>query len=81
MKSPNLLKIDHISANLDWNELLNICLWYKEKIGFKRLWTVDDKQVSTEYSTFRSIVMTDVDKNVKMPINEPAKGKKKNVTN
>ena len=31
----------------------------------------------TEYSALRSIVMTDYDELVKMPINEPAQGKKK----
>ena len=31
----------------------------------------------TEYSALRSIVMTDFDERVKMPINEPAAGKKK----
>jgi 4-hydroxyphenylpyruvate dioxygenase len=31
----------------------------------------------TEYSALRSIVMADYDEKVKMPINEPAPGKKK----
>jgi 4-hydroxyphenylpyruvate dioxygenase len=31
----------------------------------------------TEYSALRSIVVADYDENVKMPINEPAAGKKK----
>ena len=31
----------------------------------------------TEYSALSSIVMADFDENVKMPINEPAKAKKK----
>lgn len=31
----------------------------------------------TEYSALRSIVVTDYDENIKMPINEPAVGKKK----
>ena len=31
----------------------------------------------TEYSALRSIVVADYDENIKMPINEPAKGKKK----
>ena len=31
----------------------------------------------TEFSALRSIVMADVDEVVKMPINEPADGKKK----
>ena len=37
----------------------------------------DDEQIHTEYSALRSIVMADWDEIIKMPINEPAKGKKK----
>lgn len=33
--------------------------------------------IHTEYSSLRSIVVTDYDENVKMPINEPANGKRK----
>lgn len=69
--------IDHIVGNQGWNEMTKVCEWYEKKLGFHRFWTVDDKQIHTEYSALRSIVMTDEDENVKMPINEPAKGKKK----
>ena len=31
----------------------------------------------TEYSALRSIVVTDYDENIKMPLNEPAMGKRK----
>ncbi|XP_022117998.2 4-hydroxyphenylpyruvate dioxygenase isoform X2 [Pieris rapae] len=40
-------------------------------------WSVDDKQICTEYSALRSIVMANWEETVKMPINEPAVGKKK----
>jgi 4-hydroxyphenylpyruvate dioxygenase len=33
--------------------------------------------IHTEYSSLRSIVVTDYDENIKMPINEPAVGKRK----
>ena len=33
--------------------------------------------IHTEYSSLRSIVVTDYDEAIKMPINEPAKGKRK----
>jgi len=46
-------------------------------MDFHRFWSVDDSQVHTEYSALRSIVMTDFDQVVKMPLNEPALGKKK----
>jgi 4-hydroxyphenylpyruvate dioxygenase len=38
---------------------------------------VDDSQVCTEYSALRSVVMANWEENVKVPINEPALGKKK----
>ena len=50
---------------------------YEKILDFHRFWSVDDKQIMTEYSALRSIVMTDYDELVKMPINEPAQGKKK----
>ncbi|KAH9631314.1 hypothetical protein HF086_012565 [Spodoptera exigua] len=40
-------------------------------------WSVDDKQICTEYSALRSIVMANWEETVKMPINEPAAGKRK----
>lgn len=44
---------------------------------FHRFWSVDDTQLHTEYSALRSIVMTNWEETVKMPINEPALGKKR----
>jgi 4-hydroxyphenylpyruvate dioxygenase len=43
---------------------------------FHRFWSVDDSQIHTEYSALRSIVMADPAEVVKMPINEPAMGKR-----
>lgn len=51
--------------------------FYIDKLFFHRFWSVDDSQIHTEYSALRSIVVTDWNENVKMPINEPAKGKRK----
>jgi 4-hydroxyphenylpyruvate dioxygenase len=56
---------------------LQVCDWYMQVLDFHRFWTVDDTQVHTEYSALRSTVMCDFDRNVRMPINEPAEGKKK----
>jgi 4-hydroxyphenylpyruvate dioxygenase len=68
--------IDHVVGNQGWNEMDSVVDWYKEKLGFIRFWSVDDKQIHTEFSALKSTVVCDVDENVKMPINEPAKGKK-----
>ena len=44
---------------------------------FHRFWSVDDKQVHTDYSALRSIVVANWEETIKMPINEPAPGKRK----
>ena len=38
---------------------------------------MDDKQVHTDYSALRSIVVANWEETIKMPINEPAPGRKK----
>jgi 4-hydroxyphenylpyruvate dioxygenase len=69
--------IDHVVGNQGPNEMEQIANWYRDKLGFHRFWTVDDKMIHTEFSSLRSIVMADESLAVKMPINEPAQGKKK----
>lgn len=51
--------------------------WYVRNLMFHRFWSVDDSQIHTEFSALRSIVVTNYEETVKMPINEPANGKKK----
>ena len=53
------------------------CDFYRDVLGFFRYITFDDEDISTEYSALMSIVMSDGGHNIKMPINEPAEGKKK----
>lgn len=77
LPSTNLLKVDHIVGNQPDNEMVSACDLYEKTMDFHRFWSVDDSQIHTEYSALRSIVMTDYDEVVKMPINEPAVGKKK----
>lgn len=69
--------IDHCVGNQPDGKMVEVANWYENVLDFHRFWSVDDKQIHTEYSALRSIVMTDYDKQVKMPINEPAEGKKK----
>lgn len=57
--------------------MIPACELYEKQLGFHRFWSVDDEQIHTEYSALRSIVMADWDERIKMPINEPANGKKK----
>ena len=50
--------------------------WYESYLDFHRFWSVDDKILHTDYSALNSIVVADFDEKIKMPINEPAPGKK-----
>ena len=76
LQSINLEAIDHCVGNQDWDEMEDICAYYEKALGFHRFWSVDDKDICTEFSALKSIVMASPDEVVKMPINEPAKGKK-----
>ncbi|KAF9920579.1 hypothetical protein FBU30_009569 [Linnemannia zychae] len=69
--------MDHCVGNQPDGEMLKACEMYEQQLGFHRFWSVDDSQIHTEYSALRSIVMADPTDRVKMPINEPAPGKKK----
>ncbi|KAK3951852.1 Glyoxalase/Bleomycin resistance protein/Dihydroxybiphenyl dioxygenase [Pseudoneurospora amorphoporcata] len=72
-----LARIDHCVGNQDWNEMVSACAFYEQCLSFHRFWSVDDSQICTEFSALNSIVMASENNLVKMPINEPAPGKKK----
>ncbi|KAF2663673.1 4-hydroxyphenylpyruvate dioxygenase [Microthyrium microscopicum] len=78
-KLPNcpLQVIDHCVGNQDWDEMEEACDFYERCLGFHRFWSVDDKDICTDFSALKSIVMASENEVVKMPINEPAAGKKK----
>lgn len=69
--------VDHIVGNQPDKEMEPVAKWYERCLQFHRFWSVDDSQLHTEYSALRSIVMTNWEETVKMPINEPAPGKKR----
>ncbi|CAL3966971.1 unnamed protein product [Diplocarpon coronariae] len=69
--------IDHCVGNQDWGQMKAACDYYERCLSFHRFWSVDDSQISTEFSALNSIVMASPNNVVKMPINEPAPGKKK----
>ena len=72
-----LTHIDHFVGNQPENQMQKIAEWYEDVLGFHRFWSADDKDVSTEYSALRSIVVSDPTEVIKMPINRPAVGLKK----
>lgn len=77
MPNVELLNIDHCVGNQPDNEMEEVARWYEKVLQFHRFWSVDDKQVHTEYSALRSIVVANWEETIKMPINEPAVGKRK----
>jgi len=77
VKPVSFQKVDHIVGNMPDGGMESAVKYYENCLDWHRFWSVDDKTMHTEFSALRSIVVTDYDENVKMPINEPAAGKKK----
>ncbi len=69
--------VDHCVGNVGWGEMNTWVKFYEEVMGFKLLLTFDDKDISTEYSSLMSKVVSNGNGYIKFPINEPAEGKKK----
>lgn len=69
--------IDHVVGNQPDLEMESTAEWYTKNLMFHRFWSVDDTQLNTDYSALRSIVVTNYEETIKMPINEPADGLKK----
>jgi 4-hydroxyphenylpyruvate dioxygenase len=69
--------VDHVVGNQPLNAMEPLCQWYEKTLSFHRFWSVDDSVIHTDYSSLKSIVMTDFDEVIKMPLNEPAIGKRK----
>jgi len=72
-----LYQIDHVVGNQPDGKMVEAADWYITMLDFHRFWSVDDKTMHTKYSALRSIVMSDYDETIKMPINEPAVGLRK----
>ena len=69
-----LVHIDHVVGNQSDGEMQSVCNFYEKVFGWHRFWSVDDKDITTEFSALRSIVMANDNEIIKMPINEPADG-------
>ncbi|KAM9329612.1 4-hydroxyphenylpyruvate dioxygenase [Gastrophryne carolinensis] len=69
--------IDHVVGNQPDNQMVPVADWYQNTLLFHRFWSVDDKQLHTDFSALRSIVVANFEETIRMPINEPAPGKRK----
>ena len=69
--------VDHAVGNVEEGKMNYWVKWYEEVLGFAMFKHFDDKDIGTEYSALMSKVMASGNHLIKMPINEPAEGKKK----
>jgi 4-hydroxyphenylpyruvate dioxygenase len=69
--------VDHLVGNVELGGMNKWVAWYENVLEFKLFKHFDDKDISTEYSALMSKVMASGNQLIKMPINEPAAGKKK----
>jgi 4-hydroxyphenylpyruvate dioxygenase len=69
--------VDHCVGNVALGHMDEWVGFYERVMGFKNLISFDDSDISTEYSSLMSKVMSSGNERIKFPINEPAEGKKK----
>lgn len=76
-ESTGLSAVDHIVGNVQLGKMNEWVNFYHRVMGFRQLIHFDDQDISTEYSALMSKVMQNGTGRIKLPINEPAEGKKK----
>jgi 4-hydroxyphenylpyruvate dioxygenase len=69
--------VDHCVGNVELGKMNAWVGFYERVMGFKNLISFDDQDISTEYSSLMSKVVSNGNERIKFPINEPAAGKKK----
>ena len=69
--------IDHVVANVELGKMNEWVEFYSRIFSFTMLRHFDDEAISTEYTALMSKVMAGGSGIIKLPINEPADGKKK----
>jgi 4-hydroxyphenylpyruvate dioxygenase len=72
-----LAGIDHVVGNVELGKMNEWVRFYEQVMGFTQMIHFDDRQISTEYSALMSKVMQNGSGRIKLPINEPAPGRKK----
>ncbi len=71
------LHIDHCVGNVGLGAMNEWVTFYEKVMGFSLLVTFDDQDISTEYTSLMSKVVSNGNGYIKFPINEPADGIKK----
>lgn len=75
--STGLASVDHIVGNVQLGKMDHWVNFYHRVMGFRQLLHFDDQDISTEYSALMSKVVQNGNGRIKLPINEPAEGKRK----
>ena len=69
--------VDHVVANVELGKMNHWVEFYERVFGFTMLRHFDDEAISTKYTALMSKVMWDGTGIIKLPINEPADGRKR----
>ena len=69
--------IDHVVANVELGKMDHWARWYADVFGFSQFHHFSDDDISTDYTALMSKVIWDGKGRIKLPINEPAEGRKK----
>jgi len=77
IKHTSLIRIDHIVGNVGIGEMEKWGEYYEKVFGFSIFVRFDETDISTKYSSLKSIVLRSKNWKIKLPINEPAQGIKK----
>ena len=72
-----ILLIDHVVANVEIDKMDYWKEYYEKIFGFSTFVRFDETDISTKYSSLKSVVVRSENWKVKLPINEPAEGLKK----
>ncbi|WP_185759774.1 4-hydroxyphenylpyruvate dioxygenase [Vibrio pectenicida] len=65
-------RIDHVVANQPQGKMNEVVDFYTNSLSFRRFWSVDDKLLQTGTSGLNSIVVSDFDERIKIPVNQPS---------
>ncbi len=69
--------VDHVVCNVELGQMDRWAKYYADILGFSQLHHFDDEAIATDYTALMSKVLWDGNGRIKLPINEPAAGKKK----
>jgi 4-hydroxyphenylpyruvate dioxygenase len=72
-----LVRVDHVVGNVEEGRMNEWVEYYQRVFGLRHFLTFEDKDISTEFSSLRSKVMTSENGKFKTPINEPAPGRRR----